>query len=165
MTERTQQQAGRSISDLKALVGSDIGGSDWMTVSQAMINQFADLTDDHQFIHVDPKRAAKTPFGGTVAHGFLTLSLLSRLAAGVNIAVQGLTMGVNYGFDRVRLVTPVPAGGRIRGIFRLAAVEERAPGQLMLTLGVTVEIDGVERPALSADWLTLQFFDPEGGAA
>ena len=132
--------------------------SDWLTIDQPMIDAFADATDDHQFIHVDPERAAATPFGGTVAHGFLTLSLLTRLSASTNRPeIPGLKMGVNYGLDHVRFVTPVRAGSRVRGVFTLDAIEEKRPGQFQQALGCTIEIEGSDKPALVARWLG-QFF-------
>jgi acyl dehydratase len=132
--------------------------SDWLTVDQAMIDAFADATDDHQFIHVDPERAAATPFGGTVAHGFLTLSLLTRLNAGTDRPnIPGIRMGVNYGLEHVRFVAPVRAGSRVRGVFTLEAIEEKRPGQFQQTLDCAIEIEGSDKPALVARWLG-QFF-------
>lgn len=149
---------------IKAKVGSEIGVSDWVTISQDMINRFADLTDDHQFIHVDPEAAKQTPFGGTIAHGFLVLSMLAKLGLAANFAMQGVFMGVNYGFEKVRLIAPVRAGKRIRGRFELKDIAERAPGQWMATLGVTVEIEGEAKPAIVADWLALQYVRQEQAA-
>lgn len=142
---------------IKALVGQEIGVSDWVELSQERINRFAEITEDHQFIHVDPAAAAMTPFGGTIAHGFLALSMLSRLAAGQDFLMDGLRMVINYGFEKVRLVSPVKAGKRIRGRFAIKDVTERAPAQWLITLGVTVEIEGESKPAIVADWLSLQF--------
>jgi len=143
--------------ELAAAVGTEIGVSDWIEISQDQINTFADVTDDHQFIHIDPERAAKeTPFGGTIAHGFLTLSMLSSMAAGTTIVIDGIVMGINYGFEKVRFLTPVRAGKRVRGRFSLADAVERNPGQWMLKYDVTVEIEGEDKPALMAQWLTLQ---------
>jgi len=142
---------------LREKIGLEIGVSDWVAIEQDMINRFADLTDDHQFIHVDPQAAALTPFGGTIAHGFLVLSMLAKLGRAADFALEGVTMGVNYGFERVRLVAPVRAGKRIRGRFVLKALEERAAGQVLATLGATVEIEGESKPAVVADWLALQF--------
>ncbi len=139
------------------LVGTEIGVSDWIDVTQDAINQFADVTHDHQFIHVDPEAAAKTPFGGPIAHGFLTLSLLSAMGAGTAVRFENVAMGVNYGFEKVRFMQPVPAGGKVRGRFVLKDVKERQPKQYQLTYEVTVEIEGIEKPALIAEWLTLQF--------
>jgi acyl dehydratase len=131
--------------------------SDWFTVTQDVVNQFADVTLDHQFIHVDPERAAKeTPFGGPIAHGFLILSMLSHLAEkGGMPAIEGVVMSINYGFDKVRFLTPVPVGAKIRGKFTFEGFKERSPGQYQLTNNVEVEIEGVEKPALVAQWLSV----------
>lgn len=145
------------LESLKARIGQELGVSDWIEVSQARINAFADTTEDHQFIHVDPVAAAMTPFGGPIAHGFLVIALLSRMVMTAGIAIEGVAMGVNYGFDRVRLTAPVPAGSRMRGRFNLVGVEARKPGQFLITFGVTVELEGGTRPALTAEWLTLYF--------
>lgn len=150
-------------SGLRDRIGQELGVSAWLEVSQDMIDTFADATQDHQFIHVDPERArAESPFGGTIAHGFLTLSLLSRMAEDVDMALPGMQMGVNYGFDRVRLISPVKAGAKIRGRFVLEDLTEKAPGQWLLKLGTTVEIEGVDKPALTADWLGMQFTKMDG---
>lgn len=142
--------------EIKALAGNFQAVSSWVTVTQEMIDTFARATDDHQFIHVDPVRAkAETPFGGTIAHGFLTLSLLSGLAYEVLPTTAEAVMGINYGFDKIRFLAPVPAGSRIRAQFRLVECEERKPGELLSRYGVEVEIEGVDTPALMADWLGL----------
>ena len=141
---------------VQARIGTEVGLSDWLLVTQDMVDRFADLTDDHQFIHVDPVAAARTPFGGTIAHGFLVVSLLASLAKDVDVALEGVAMGVNYGFDRLRMVGPVHVGRRIRGRFVLKDFVERSPGQWMSTLGVTVEVEGSDRPAIVADWVSLQ---------
>jgi len=141
-------------------VGSEIGVSDWILIDQDMINRFADLTDDHQFIHVDPDAAAKTPFGGTIAHGFLVLSMLASMGKAASFAMAGVYMGVNYGFDKVRMMAPVKSGKRVRGRFTLKDLVERAPNQWMSTLDCTVEIEGEDKPALKAEWLSLQFVQP-----
>jgi acyl dehydratase len=146
-----------SIEDISAKVGSEVGVSDWILVDQARIDAFADITEDPQFIHIDPEAAAKTPFGGTVAHGFLTLSLLSRMAADAMPRPEGVKMGVNYGFERVRFMAPVRSGKRVRGRFILARFEEKRPGQWQFVHNVTVEIEGEEKPALVADWIGLIF--------
>jgi acyl dehydratase len=151
-----------SLTSLQAKIGTEIGVSDWLMIDQPLIDRFADLTGDHQFIHVDPVAAARTPFGGTIAHGFLILSMLAKLVSVSDIRLDGATMGVNYGFDRVRLISPVLAGRRIRGRFLLKHLTPRAPGQWLATLAATVEIEGEEKPALLADWLTLQFVTVEG---
>jgi acyl dehydratase len=142
---------------LKSRIGREIGVSDWLLIDQSMIDRFADLTFDHQFIHVDPVAAQRTPFGGTIAHGFLLLSLLSKMAEGANITLEGVVMGMNYGFDKVRMTGPVRSGKRIRARFVLKDFVERAPKQWLSTLGVTVEVEGESKPAVVADWLGLQF--------
>ena len=131
--------------------------SSWLTIDQQRIDEFADATEDRQFIHTDPEAAAQTPFGGTIAHGFLSLSMLSRMAAEAMLVPDNVKMAVNYGLDRVRFIKPVRSGKRIRGRFRLDSVEEKAPGQLLLRHTVTVEIEGAEKPALTAEWLGLLF--------
>jgi acyl dehydratase len=146
-----------SIEDIRAKVGSEIGISDWIPIDQARIDAFADVTEDPQFIHVDPEAAAKTPFGGTVAHGFLTLSLLSRMAADAMVRPEAVKMGVNYGFERVRFMAPVRSGKRVRGRFTLVRFEEKRPGQWQFVHNVTVEIEGEDKPALVADWIGLIF--------
>ena len=143
--------------DIKARIGTEIGVSDWILVDQKAIDSFADVTGDHQFIHVDPAAAAQTPFGGTVAHGFLTLSLLSQMAAGVMLIPPTIKMAVNYGFEKVRFIAPVRSGKRVRGRFTLVSVEEKRPGQWQFLHHVTVDIEGEEKPALTADWIGLIF--------
>ena len=145
------------LDEIQSRIGSEIGVSPWIEVSQADIDQFAEITGDRQFIHLDPEAAAKTPFGGTVAHGFLTLSLLSQMAGQVTLRPEGAKMGVNYGFDRVRFMAPVRAGKRVRGRFLLVRFEERQPGQWQFVHNVTVEIEGEDKPALVADWIGLVF--------
>ena len=146
-----------TLDEIRGKVGSSVGVSDWIEVSQERITAFAEATEDRQFIHVDPAAAAQTPFGGTVAHGFLSLSLLSRMAADVMQVPDTTRMAVNYGLDRVRFIAPVRAGKRVRGHFTLDAADEKSPGQLLLKHTVTVEIEGEERPALTAQWLGLVF--------
>lgn len=150
------------MSDAKALLEAAVGEtyvSEWMTVDQLMIDGFADLTDDLNFIHVDPEKAAETPYGGTIAHGFLTLSLLAPLRSQCpRPRIPGLRMGVNYGFDRVRFIGPVKAGSRIRGSFTVAEVIEKKPGQFLEVTDVSIEIGGEEAPAVAARWLTMFFF-------
>jgi acyl dehydratase len=146
-----------SIDDIKGRIGQEIGISGWLNVDQQAIDTFAEVTQDRQFIHVDPEAAAKTPFGGTIAHGFLTLSLLSKMAADVMLVPESLKMAVNYGFERVRFIAPVRADKRVRGRFRLASAEEKRPGQWQFVHNVTVEIEGEEKPALTADWIGLIF--------
>jgi acyl dehydratase len=146
-----------SLDEIRSRMGSEVGVSGWLTVGQERIDAFAEATEDRQFIHVDPAAAAQTPFGGTVAHGFLTLSLLSRMAAEAMLVPDGLKMAVNYGFDRVRFLAPVRSGKRVRGRFVLDSVQEKAPGQSLMRHNVTVEIEGEDKPALTALWLTLIF--------
>ena len=145
------------IADIPARIGTEVGVSGWIVIDQARIDAFADATEDRQFIHVDPDAATRTPFGGTVAHGFLTLSLLSRMAAEAMLVPATLKMAVNYGLDRVRFIAPVRSGKRIRGRFVLDSVEEKAPGQLLIRHTVTVEIEGEDKPALTAQWIGLLF--------
>jgi acyl dehydratase len=130
--------------------------SDWFVLDQTRIDAFATVTEDRQFIHVDPARAKETFFGGTVAHGFLTLSMLSAMAYSALPKVEGAAHGVNYGFDRVRFLSPVPSGRRVRGRFTLQAVAPRSPREWQMTYEVSVEIEGAPKPALAATWLTMQ---------
>ena len=146
-----------SLEEIGGRLGSEIGVSPWIEISQEAINSFANVTGDHQFIHVDPEGAARTPFGGTIAHGFLTLSLLSQMAAHAMLAPEGRRMAVNYGFDRVRFLAPVRSGSRVRGRFTLAAMNEKRPGQWQFVHQVAVEIEGEDKPALTADWIGLIF--------
>ncbi|BDA83297.1 nodulation protein NodN [Aureimonas sp. SA4125] len=148
------------LADYRALLGGEEKLSDWLMVDQAMIDTFADATIDHQFIHVDPARAkAEAPFGGTIAHGFLTLSLLSRLAFDALPGVERTRMGINYGFDRVRFMNPVKSGVRIRGRFKLVDLTERAVS-LQSAWDATIEIEGAVKPALTAHWITLAVLSP-----
>jgi acyl dehydratase len=137
------------------LIGRELGASDWHPIEQAAIDAFADLTLDHQFIHVDPARAAATSFGGTVAHGFLTLSLLPHFRRQVVPPLAGALMSVNYGIEKLRFLAPVRAGARVRGRFTLKDLRERRAGEWLLVLGVQVEIEGGDKPALIAEWLGL----------
>jgi acyl dehydratase len=146
-----------SIDDLRGRVGQELGVSAWCRVDQDMIDRFADLTDDHQWIHVDREAAARGPFGAPIAHGFLVLSLMSKLAASLGIELEGARMGMNYGFDKVRITNFVRAGSRIRARCTLKDLVERAPGQWLMTLATTVEVEGESKPAVVADWLGLQF--------
>jgi len=143
--------------DVAAIVGKETGTSDWITIDQERINQFADVTEDHQFIHINEEAAKMTPFGGTIAHGFLSLSMLSKLAEGCVVVLDGVKMGVNYGFEKVRFVNPVRAGKRIRGHFTLMSADQKAPGQWSFKYGVKVEIEGEDKPAIVAEWLSMQF--------
>jgi acyl dehydratase len=143
--------------DLESVIGQDVGVSDWALIDQDKINAFADVTYDPYFIHTDPTRAEQeTSFGGAIAHGFLTLSMLSAMAYDALPDIKGRTVGMNYGFDKIRFLAPVPAGSRIRGRFRMASVQ-RKPGQAVVKYAVTVEIEGKEKPALAAEWLTIAF--------
>ena len=146
-----------SIEEIRARIGEEVGVSDWIPIDQGAIDTFANVTQDHQFIHVDPQAAAKTVFGGTVAHGFLTLSLLSRMAADAMLRPEAIRMGVNYGFDKVRFMAPVRSGKRVRGRFRLDRFEEKRPGQWQFVHTVTVEIEGEDKPALIAEWIGMMF--------
>ncbi|WP_431320439.1 MaoC family dehydratase [Rhizobium sp. YTU87027] len=150
-----------SLADVQGLVGTETGLSDWIVVDQAMIDAFAHATNDHQFIHVDPERAASSPFGGTIAHGFLTLSLLSAMNYNGLPKVREQTMGINYGFENVRFLSPVKSGARIRGHFVLAEARFRGAGMLMTTYDVSIEIENEKKPALTARWITIIQFDPK----
>ena len=144
-----------TLASLQPLVGQDIGTSDWITIDQARIAQFAQATGDHQWIHVDPVRAAAGPFGTTVAHGFLTLSLVPSLFDS-GFAIADVKMGVNYGLNRVRFTAPVPAGGRVRGQFKLLAYEP-LPGGAQLTVQVTIELEGSPKPACVAETVSRRY--------
>jgi acyl dehydratase len=144
-----------SLDEIRSRIGDELGASDWIEIGQDRISDFAEATEDRQFIHVDQDAAAQTPFGGTIAHGFLTLSLLSRMAAEAMLLPQSAKMVVNYGLDRVRFLAPVRSGKRVRGRLTLESVDEKAPGQILLRHAVTVEIEGEDKPALSAVWLAL----------
>jgi len=146
-----------TIEEIRAKVGDEVGMSGWILIDQARIDSFAQVTEDHQFIHVDPEAAAKTPFGGTVAHGFLTLSLLSRMAEQAMLRPENIRMGVNYGFEKVRFLAPVRSGKRVRGRFLLKQFDEKRPGQWQFMHEVTVEIEGEDKPALIADWIGMIF--------
>jgi acyl dehydratase len=146
-----------SIEEIKARIGSEIGVSDWISIDQARIDAFAAVTEDPQFIHIDPEEAANTPFGGTIAHGFLTLSLLSRMAAVAMLRPESVKMGVNYGFEKVRFIAPVRSGKSVRGHFTLVSFEEKRPGQWQFVHSVNVEIEGEDKPALIADWIGMIF--------
>ena len=153
-----------SLTEIKSRIGEEVGVSSWIAIDQARIDQFAEATEDRQFIHVDPAAAAQTPFGGTIAHGFLSLSLLSRMGAEAMLVPDGLKIAVNYGLDRVRFLAPVRSGSRVRGRFILDSVEEKAPGQLLMRHIVSVEIEGEDKPALSAVWLALMIIRGEKNA-
>ena len=142
------------LAEFRRRVGSEMGTSPWITVSQNVIDSFADVTHDHQFIHVDPERASlETPFGGTIAHGFLTLSFLSHMITGAVPEIEGSERSVNYGFDRIRFLLPVPAGAEIRGHFELLDLDQKRDDEVTLSYRASVEIHGQSRPALVADWI------------
>lgn len=149
------------VEDIPAQIGKEVGLSEWREVTQAMINGFADATDDHQWIHVDEEKAKQTPFGGTIAHGFLTLSLLSTLAYEALPDLEGVTMGINYGFDKVRFMSPVKSGARVRAHFVLSNAEIRPSGRIVFHYGVTLEIENIKKPALTADWMTIAMVPPK----
>jgi acyl dehydratase len=144
------------LEDLKSRVGEHLGTSDWFEVGQGRIDAFADCTEDHQFIHVDPELAKATPFGGTIAHGFLTLAMLAPLL-GNCVPPPAVKLSVNYGFNKVRFLAPVRSGKRIRGHFQLLALEEKRPGQWQQTVAATIEIEGEDKPALTAEWIFQHF--------
>lgn len=144
--------------ELFALKGKDVGTSEWMLIDQDRVNKFAEATGDFQFIHVDPERAKLTPFGGPIAHGFLSLSLLPVLTAQADLPrLDGVKMGVNYGGNKTRFIAPVKVGKRVRGHFKMLDIEEKRPGQFQQTMEFTLEIEGEDKPALIAEWIT-QFF-------
>lgn len=141
--------------DFEALVGTKLGVSDWITLDQERVNHFADCTEDHQFIHINEEAAAKTPFGGTIAHGFLTLSMLVKLCESVSVHPEGMVMGVNYGMNKVRFLAPVRAGKRVRAHVELASVDRKDEKRFLTQQNITVEIEGEETPALYAEWLGM----------
>ena len=146
------------LAKLQDHVGQHLGYSDWVTVTQDQVNQFAEATGDHQFIHIDPAKAAMTPFGGTIAHGFLTLSMIPYLSANSDLPrVEGVKMGVNYGGNKTRFISPVRSGKRIRGHWKLVELVEKRPGQWQQTHEITIEIEGEDKPALITEWI-MQFF-------
>ncbi|TRX73125.1 MaoC family dehydratase [Pseudomonas mangiferae] len=142
---------------LKDYIGKDLGHSEWLTIDQQRVDRFADCTGDHQFIHIDPERARQTPFGGTIAHGFLSLSLVPTLSADLLPRPEGLKMAVNYGLDSVRFIQPVAVGSRVRLGLELLDVFEKKPGQWLLKARATLEIEGQEKPAYVAETLSLCF--------
>ena len=145
-----------SPTQLHEYVGKEVGVTDWIEIDQQRINQFAEATGDHQYIHVDPERAAKTPFGTTIAHGFLTLSLMSMLSAkNGGIKLENPVMGINYGLDKVRFIAPVKVGSKIRARFQLVGAEEKKPKHYLMKHNVTIEIQGEDKPALIAEWLGM----------
>jgi acyl dehydratase len=143
-------------SELQSLIGTEVGVSRWIEIDQARIDAFAKITEDEQFIHVDPEAARATPFGGTIAHGFLTLSLASAMSYDAVAPLEGVVMGVNYGFDKLRFLAPVPSGSKVRGRFKLLSAEDKGGGRWLLKHELTVEIEGGDKPALIAEWLGMQ---------
>ncbi len=145
-----------STAEIANYIGYDAPPTEWHHVTQSQIDQFADCTLDHQFIHVNPELAAQTPLGCTIAHGFLTLSMLSHFALSFSIVIEGISMALNSGFDRVRFVNPVKVGSKIRALSRVVDIQERKPGQFRIKTEVTVEIEGEDKPALVAEWIGVQ---------
>ena len=143
-------------SEAMAMVGTKLPPGEWVTVDQDRINVFADCNEDHQFIHIDEAAAAQTPFGGTIAHGFLTLSLLTKMSEGSGIALKGIVMGLNYGCDKVRFLNPVRAGKRVRAHSEIMSVDQKDANRFLIKSAVTVEIEGEETPAVYAEWLSMQ---------
>lgn len=147
---------------IKGAVGQEEGAGEWFEIDQGVIDRFADVTHDHQFIHVDPERAKATPFGTTIAHGFLTLSMLTHLTSSIPRTnpewFEGIAMGVNYGFEKVRFVSPVKVGSRIRARSVIADVQLKDPSTVQMKRQLTIEIDGEARPACAAEWLTLMVY-------
>jgi acyl dehydratase len=145
------------VADLPSYVGKELGHSEWLTIDQQRINQFAECTGDHQFIHVDPEKAKLTPFGTTIAHGFLSLSLIPKLMEGIALQPQGMKMGVNYGLDSVRFIQPVKVNSRVRLAMSIMEITEKRPGQWLIKAQATLEIEGEEKPAYIAESLSLCF--------
>ena len=144
--------------DLAAKVGEHIGTSNWVEMSQEKVNMFADATGDHQFIHINEEAAKMTPFGGTIAHGFMTLSMIPALTADSDVPrLDGIKMAVNYGGNKTRFIAPVRTGKRIRGHWKLTEMVEKRPGQWQQTCEITIEIEGEDKPALICEWMTLFF--------
>jgi acyl dehydratase len=147
-----------SAEKLKKMIGQENGTSDWVLIDQERINRFADATEDHQWIHVDIEKAKKGPFGGPIGHGFLTLSLIPIFSKSAKYLPEGLKMGVNYGLNKVRFISPVPVGSRVRSRMVISAVEEKEPGRILMTTTHTIEIKGQDKPACIAEALALLFF-------
>ncbi len=141
--------------EMASAVGTKYESGEWIEVTQERINTFADCTEDHQFIHVDAEKAAATPFGGTIAHGFLTLSLLSKLIEGNGVVPENTVMGLNYGFDKVRFLAPVKSGKRVRANVEVKSVEQKGDNRFLICNAISVEIEGEETPALVAEWLSM----------
>ena len=146
----------RSYTEVAASVGQEVAVTDWITITQQQVNQFADATGDHQWIHTDPERARLGPFGGPIAHGFLTLSLIPRFFE-TGIAIEGTRMGVNYGLNRVRFISPVPVGSRLRARLKLERAESLAPDGLQMTWLVTIELEGCDKPACVAESVSRNY--------
>ena len=144
-----------SLDEIKTYVGKEIGVSDWFELDQKRINAFADLTEDHMFLHVNPEAAKATPFGGTIAHGLLTLSMMPVMAYQAMPGVSGTKMGVNYGYNKVRFMAPVKSGKRVRGRFGVKAVEPQSGGRMQIVHDVAIEIEGESKPAIAAEWITM----------
>lgn len=141
---------------LNDYVGKETGVTDWLEITQERVNQFADVTEDHQFIHVDPERAKQTQFGGPIAHGFLTLSLLPHFGEeGAAMGLEDVAVRINYGLNKVRFLSPVPVGSRIRARYKFLGFEEKRPGQVLMSHEVTIEIEGTEKPAMIAETLGM----------
>ena len=138
-------------------VGMKLGPSEWIELSQQRINAFADCTEDHQFIHVDEAKAKATPFGGTIAHGFLTLSLLAGLIEKIGVTPENTVMGMNYGFDKIRFLAPVKSGKRVRMVGEVLSVDQKDANRFLTTFGVSIEIEGEDTPALVAEFLLMSF--------
>lgn len=149
--------AALSFEEFTAKKGEKVGSSGWFDVGQDRINDFADCTEDHQFIHVNPEMAKMTPLGGTIAHGLLTLSMMPKMTYDALPNMKGVKMGMNYGYDKIRFLSPVPSGSKVRGHFTLKDIVEKRPGQYLMTYGCEVEIEGSDKPALVCDWLSMQF--------
>ena len=146
-----------SLNAMKAMIGQEVGLSDWFLVDQKRIDDFAEVTEDRQFIHIDREKAKSTPWGQTIAHGFLTLSLTAAMNASAMPKLEGVKMSMNYGFNKLRFVSPVLSGKRVRGRYKLLGVDEQAGGRALITTEITVEIEGEKKPAIVAEWLTLSF--------
>ncbi len=144
-----------TLDEVRSFTGKEIGISEWFTIDQARINAFADLTEDHMFLHVNPEAAKATPFGGTIAHGLLTLSMMPVMAYQAVPGVFGTKMGVNYGYNKVRFMAPVKSGKRIRGRFVVKGVEEQSGGRMQIVHDASIEIEGENKPALAAEWITM----------
>ena len=150
-----------SVEDFKNSAGTELGPSDWLLIDQARIDRFADATNDHQFIHVDTEKAAATPFGSTIAHGFLSLSLISHLVGQIMLKPEGTVMGINYGSDKVRFLQPVKVDSRVRARARIEKVSARPGGQFLIKSTVSIEIENQERPALVAEILSLHIVEEQ----